>query len=96
MFHNLMLNIKSLWGGALHDRIARDLLDADFRQAKRNRMEFLKRFGFNKYKPNAKRPGMIADESNPFGDLEYRLDQQIQSRPSSGSVTLTLQRTQEQ
>ena len=80
MFHNLMLNIKSLWGGALHDRIARDLLDADFRQAKRNRMEFLKRFGFDKYKPNAKRPGMIADESNPFGDWEYRLDQQIRSQ----------------
>ena len=80
MFHNLMLNIKSLWGGALHDRIARDLLDADFRQAKRNRMEFLKRFGFDKYKPNAKRPGMIADESNPFGSWEYRLDQQIRSQ----------------
>ena len=80
MFHNLMLNIKSLWGGALHDRIARDLLDADFRQAKRNRMEFLKRFGFDKYKPNAKRPGMIADESRPFGDWEYRLDQQIKNQ----------------
>lgn len=77
MFHNLMLNIKSLWGGALHDRIARDLLDADFRQAKLNRMKFLQRFGFFLAKKDGKRPGLIVDESNLFGDWEYRLDRQI-------------------
>jgi hypothetical protein len=75
LFHNMMLNIKSLWGGAVHERISRDLLDADFRASKAARAEMMKKFGLGKFAPK-----MLADESRIFGDWEARLDTQIQSQ----------------
>lgn len=50
-FHNMMLNIKSIWGGAVHERIARDLLDANFRASKKTKAAFMRKFKLGKFAP---------------------------------------------
>lgn len=72
MFHNMMLNIRSLWGGAVHERIARDLLDADFRRAKAIRAEFMRKFKLGRFAPKS-----LAEEAKVFGDWETKLDEDI-------------------
>lgn len=74
-FHNLMLNIKSIWGGAVHERIARDLLDADFRASKKAKAQFMQRLGLGGIAPR-----MIAQEQGVFGDWETYLQRQLDQR----------------
>jgi hypothetical protein len=74
-FHNLMLNIKSIWGGAVHERIARDLLDADFRASKKAKAALMQRLGLGKLAPR-----MIAQEQGVFGDWETYLQRQLNQR----------------
>ena len=76
-FHNLMLNIKSIWGGALHERIARDLLDADFRASKQNLAKHMERFGLGRFAPK-----LLTQESQIFGNWEDTLNRQINNRQS--------------
>jgi hypothetical protein len=74
-FHNLMLNIKSIWGGAVHERIARDLLDADFRASKKAKAALMQRLGLGKLAPR-----LIAQEQGVFGDWETYLQRQLDQR----------------
>ena len=76
-FHNLMLNIKSIWGGAVHERIARDLLDADFRASKQNLAKHMERFGLGRFAPK-----LLTQESQIFGNWEDTLNRQIDNRQS--------------
>jgi len=66
-FHNLMLNIKSIWGGAVHERIARDILDADFRASKKARADLMRRFKLGKFAPKS-----LAGESPLFRNWDER------------------------